>query len=84
MYFFLEPKENEDACKASFFELSTEVHDRRFATKLFDKRDAFPFYINCMPYLHSNNKFHASAGSEILRIAARAGNNRSDSYGNKC
>ena len=47
-------KENEDPCKASFLDLSIKFHDRKFTTKLFDKRDVFPFYINCMMVLNSN------------------------------
>ena len=39
-------KENEDTCKASFLDFSIEVHERKFTTKLFDKKDVFPFYIN--------------------------------------
>ena len=41
-------KENEDPCKSSFMDLSTKVHDRKFTTKLFDKRDGdvFDFYIS--------------------------------------
>ena len=29
-------KENEDSCKTSFLNLSIEVHDKKFKTKLFD------------------------------------------------
>ena len=36
-------KENEDPCKASFFDLSIEVHDSKFTTELFDKGMLFPF-----------------------------------------
>lgn len=32
-------------------ELSIEVHDRKTTTKLLDKREEFPSYINHMPYL---------------------------------
>ena len=32
-------KKNEDPRKASFFDLSIRVHDRKFTTKLSDKRD---------------------------------------------
>ena len=52
-------------------DLSTEVHDRKFTTELFDKRHPFTFYINRIPYLQSNvssNIFYVSIGSEILRI----------------
>ena len=65
-------KENEDPCKASFFDLSIEVHDSKFTTELFDKRDAFSFYINCMLYFDGNipsKILHALIHSEILRIA---------------
>ena len=62
--------------KASFLDLSVEVNNRRFTTKLFNEKDVFPIYINCMPYLDSNipSKFvYTSAGSEIwciVRITA--------------
>ena len=36
-------KENEAPCKTSFLEHSVEVHDRKFTTELFDKKDAFLF-----------------------------------------
>ena len=50
----LKLKKDEDLCKALFLDLSIEVQDRVLNTELFDKRDAFPFYINCMPNLDSN------------------------------
>ena len=31
-----------------------EVYVRKFTTELFDKKDAFYFYINGMPYVDSN------------------------------
>ena len=40
--------------------------------KLFDKRDAFPFFIVRMPDLSGNlpqNIFYSAIGSELLRIA---------------
>ena len=49
-----------------------EDHDRRYTAKLFDKRDAFPVFVDCMPYLDSNmssKKIYPSVGSEILRIS---------------
>ena len=64
--------ENESPCKALFLNLSIGFHDWKFTTKLFDKRDTFPFYINCKSYLDSNipsKIFSASVGSEILGIA---------------
>ena len=60
-------KENEDPCKASFLNISIEVLYRKFTTELFDKRDAFHFYINCIPYLNSNipsEIFYASIFSD--------------------
>lgn len=51
--------------------LCTFQYDRKYTTELFDKRDDFPFHINCMPYLDSNypsRNFYASINSGILRI----------------
>ena len=68
-------KEIEDPCKALFLNLSIEVHDRKFFGKLFNKRDAFPYFINRMPYLDSDipsEIFYALIGSHILCIAKTA------------
>ena len=68
-------KEIEDPCKALFLNLSIEVHDRKFFGKLFNKRDAFPCFINRMPYLDSDipsEIFYALIGSHILCIARTA------------
>ena len=57
---------------ATFLDLDITVKDGIFIYKLFDKRDAFPFYIVRMPHLSSNilkNIFYGSIFSEILRIA---------------
>ena len=66
-------KENLNPYKASFLDVSIQVQSNKtFSIKLFDKRDAFPFYINRMPYIDSNipsKIFYACIGSEILRIA---------------
>ena len=62
-------KKNEDPCKVSFVDLSTEVCDKQYTTELFDKRDLFPFYINRMPYLDENipaKIFYASVGPKFL------------------
>ena len=56
-------RENEDPPKAPFLDLPVRVHDTRFISDLFGKRDALPFYINRMSYLCSNipsKKFYAS------------------------
>lgn len=42
-------RENEDPCKTFFLDLSVEAHDKKFTTKLFDKRGAFLFYIIACP-----------------------------------
>ena len=63
-------KEDEDPCETSFLYLAIEVYDRKLTTKIL--LDTFPFYINCIPYLHSKisyKMFRASVGSEIVRIA---------------
>ena len=53
---------------------SIEVHDRKFKTKLFDKRGAFPYLDSTIP----SKIFHALVGSEILPVF------RSDKYDNTC
>lgn len=61
-------KENKGTCEASFWDLSLEVLDRTFTSKLFNNRYAFPFYINHKHYLDSYISpkiFYASVGSEI-------------------
>ena len=59
-------KKNEDHCKVSFLNVSIEVLNRKFTTELLDKRDAFHFYINYMPYLDNKMQseiFYASISS---------------------
>lgn len=54
------------------FRWKSMIELQNLQTNFFDKIDAFPFYINSMPYLDSNmlsKIFYASVGSEILRIA---------------
>ena len=65
-------KENIDNSNASFLDLAIEIKDNKFSTKLYDKRDAFPFDIVRMPFRSSNipsKIFFSSFGAEILRIA---------------
>ena len=48
------------------------ILDNRFVYKLYDKRDAFPFFIVRMPDLGGNipsHVFYGSVFSEFLRIA---------------
>ena len=64
-------KENEDSYKASFLDLSIEIHNRKLTTNLFVNRDAFPFYINSMPYLDSNmpsKTFYDSIGLKFYKL----------------
>ena len=52
--------------------LDITVKDEMFVYKLFDKRDAFPFLIVCMPYVDSNIHkpiFYSALVDEFLRIA---------------
>ena len=44
-------QENENLYKFLFLDLSIEVHDKKFTTNFFGKRDAFLFHINRIPYL---------------------------------
>ena len=57
---------------ATFLDLDITVENNIFRYKLFDKRDAFPFFIVRMPHLDSNipsKIFYSSIYSEILRIS---------------
>ena len=57
---------------ASFLSLDINIVDGRFVYKLFDKRDAFPFFIVRMPHLQSNiprNIFYSALVGEFLRVA---------------
>ena len=68
----LELKVEHQGKHATFLELDINIVENMFVYKLFDKRDAFPFFIVRMPYLESNIPsfvFYGSFKSEILRIA---------------
>ena len=57
---------------ATFLELDITIIDGTFVYKLYDKRDAFPFFIVRMPDLSGNipeKIFYSAIGSEMLRIA---------------
>ena len=78
-------KKNECTCKTLFLDLQTEVRDRRFTNKLFDKRDAFPFNINKMPYTYSNSNILTKITIYLLKYLCFTycqDNSKSDSYGN--
>ena len=53
-------KVNNDLCKSSFLDFSIEVYYWKFITEIFDKKDVFPLYINCVPNLDSNIPFKNS------------------------
>jgi len=68
----LELKVEHHGTHATFLDLDITVKDGKFVYKLFDKRDAFPFFIVRMPHLSSNipsTTFYGAIFSEILRIA---------------
>ena len=68
----LELKVEHQGTHGTFLDLDIEVIDGIFVYKLFDKRDAFPFFIVRMPQLDSNipsSIFYGSILSEFLRIA---------------
>ena len=57
--------------KASFLDLNIIVKHTKFQTDVYDKRDAFPFFIVRMPYRDSNiptRMFYEAVRSEILHI----------------
>ena len=65
-------KQNAEVSKASLLELDISLANNAFETKLFDKRDSFPFEISRMPHVSSNAPtkiFYSALGAEVLRIA---------------
>ena len=57
---------------ATFLEIDINIKDGMLIHKLFDKRDAFPFFIVRMPNLSGNipkHVFYGSISAELLRIA---------------
>ena len=68
----LELKVEHHGQHASFLSLDINIVDGTFVYKLYDKRDAFPFFIVRMPHLQSNiprNIFYSALVGEFLRIA---------------
>ena len=74
-YIYPEELELKKECgnkSASFLDLDIQIENGKFCTKLFDKRDAFPFEIVRMPNRSSNipsKIFDSCIGAETLRIA---------------
>ena len=65
-------KENEGTSDVTFLDLNIETDGVKFATSLYDKRNASPFFIVRIPFLCSNipfRMFYFSFGAEILRTA---------------
>jgi len=65
-------KENIGYEEATFLDLNINTKDKKFAIKLYDKRDDFNFTIVRMPFLSNNMPsriFYSSFSSELLRIA---------------
>ena len=57
---------------ATFLDLGTEIENKKFTYKLYDKRDDFGFPFVRMPYLSNNMPsriFYSTFMSELLRIA---------------
>ena len=68
----LELKREHHGEHATFLDLDLSIKDGLCVYKLFDKRDAFPFFIVRMPYISSNIPsfiFYGTFKSEVLRIA---------------
>ena len=68
----LELKVEHSGTHATFLNLDISIEEGVFVYKLFDKRDAFPFYIVRMPHMCSNipqQIFYSSLVGEFLRIA---------------
>ena len=66
-------RENTDDKSASFLQLWISItnNNKVFSYKLYDKRDAFPFFIVRFPYYSSNmpaKMFFNTISAEILRI----------------
>ena len=65
-------KENADDKEASFLDLFITVDNNTFNTKIYDKRDAFPFEIVSLPDLHGNITESSAYGvlkGQIIRYA---------------
>ena len=68
----LELKVESSGMESSFLNLDIKIVDGVFVYRLYDKRDAFPFFIVRMPHRDSNipqSIFYSSLVGEFLRIA---------------
>ena len=72
--------ENENTQAASHLDLDLKINDGIFSSKLYDKREAFPFSVVRMPHRQSNmpsKMFYSTISAEVLRIC-RVTSNFSD------
>ena len=78
-------KENTGNTSATSLDLAINIIGDEFDYKLFDKRDAFPFFIVRFPYYSSNmpaKMFFSTISAEILRICRASA--QYDSFINAC
>jgi hypothetical protein len=64
-------KENTNNDQATFLDLDIKIVDNKFEYDIYDKRNAYNFYIVRFPYRESNipsKMFYSSIGAETLRI----------------
>ena len=64
-------KENTSFKSATFLDLNINIIAGQFITKLYDKRDSFPFFIVRLPHKSSNSPskmFYSTIAAEIMRI----------------
>ena len=69
----LQVKVKHSSTHATFLNMDITVKDGVFIYKLFDKRDAFPFFIVRMPCIYSNipkSIFYSALVDEFLRICS--------------
>ena len=72
--------ENQNIQTASHLDLDLKINDGIFISKLYDKREAFPFSVVRMPHPQSNmpfKMFYSTISAEIIRIC-RVTSNFSD------
>jgi hypothetical protein len=65
-------KENNGNEAATFLDIDINIKNKKFETKLFDKRENFPFSIVRFPHKLSNmpsKMFYSTIGAEVLRIS---------------
>ena len=69
--------ENQGTVKVSHLELNLEIKDCVFISRLYDKREAFKFYVVRMPFKCSNmpyKMFYSTISAEVLCICRATSN----------